>query len=548
MAPTENLLERCHNLKSAHAEYLAAKNAHDSFLIVKQTNVGSGAKSLNDIRISLAKVLDEKASYYRSLPPCQSLQCREHPKPRPVMLSPGQDRRQAKGSNVSKRRLTPSSDDEQSPAHKFITIEDPQSDDSPTEDDIDMDKINSEYELDDPIPSGPQAPFQKPPKRHVARTKPAPLPKTNSKPPARQNRYQPLADLAQQEPDTPSNQRDSIPSIMVDIIGHVKETCERITALVQNEPDFRINGERIMVTFKTVDDYRQGTKAMREKDIGFYTTNTTKSKPIKVVMKGLPLDYNSQELKDQLIEKEFPVERVVQLRRFKDGRPLPMFQITLSQAPGIDKIYEITKFDYLTVSVEKFARTGRVNQCYRCQSFFHSSQNCDFKPRCVKCGKDHESKDCTKTPDETPTCANCNGPHPASYRGCPKFPKWDKRSLASGRQGSSRPLPGNENRPTFSSRRHNWGAPSSAHLSQNRIQTPDTRECQQQNVTPPIPSPNLTGLDLAALIKSNADMVKELARLNELISEMRKDMETLRRERDQALNQVAINQHHNASA
>ncbi|GIX98308.1 hypothetical protein CEXT_362771 [Caerostris extrusa] len=23
---------------------------------------------------------------------------------------------------------------------------------------------------------------------------------------------------------------------------------------------------------------------------------------------------------------------------------------------------------------------------------------------------------------ENPVCANCKGPHPASYRGCPKFP------------------------------------------------------------------------------------------------------------------------------
>lgn len=123
----------------------------------------------------------------------------------------------------------------------------------------------------------------------------------------------------------------------------------------------------------------------------------------------------------------FNVERVAQLRRFKDGYPLPMFQVQITQGPNMDEIYTLTRFQYLTVSVEKFEKTGRVNQCFKCQSFFHSSQNCHFKPRCVKCGLDHESRTCTKDRNTPPTCANCNGQHPASYRGCPKFPKWDKR-------------------------------------------------------------------------------------------------------------------------
>ncbi|GIX68000.1 hypothetical protein CEXT_299581 [Caerostris extrusa] len=56
-----------------------------------------------------------------------------------------------------------------------------------------------------------------------------------------------------------------------------------------------------------------------------------------------------------------------------------------------------------------------IGQCHRCQLFGHSSINCRLPARCVKCA--HTTK------MENPVFANCKGPHPASYRGCPKFPK-----------------------------------------------------------------------------------------------------------------------------
>jgi hypothetical protein len=40
----------------------------------------------------------------------------------------------------------------------------------------------------------------------------------------------------------------------------------------------------------------------------------------------------------------------------------------------------------------------------------------------VKCGESHESQACQKTRDAAAKCANCGGPHTASYRVCPRFP------------------------------------------------------------------------------------------------------------------------------
>ncbi|GFY74216.1 nucleic-acid-binding protein from transposon X-element [Trichonephila inaurata madagascariensis] len=62
-------------------------------------------------------------------------------------------------------------------------------------------------------------------------------------------------------------------------------------------------------------------------------------------------------------------------------------------------------------------------QCYRCQEFYHNSRFCDRAPRCLKCSGSHLTSDCTKSNKAPAKCANCSGPHPANYSGCPQNPK-----------------------------------------------------------------------------------------------------------------------------
>lgn len=60
------------------------------------------------------------------------------------------------------------------------------------------------------------------------------------------------------------------------------------------------------------------------------------------------------------------------------------------------------------------------SMCEKCQGF-HSSRNCTRTPRCAHCGfrvdEDHQQ------PCQRPEgCANCYGPHPSTYPGCPARP------------------------------------------------------------------------------------------------------------------------------
>ena len=73
--------------------------------------------------------------------------------------------------------------------------------------------------------------------------------------------------------------------------------------------------------------------------------------------------------------------------------------------------------------VEEFRSPVSLQQCWNCQSFGHSAKTCRSKTKCVICGESHHHKGCPNREKKQPKCANCKGPHVASYKGCPAYKK-----------------------------------------------------------------------------------------------------------------------------
>ena len=74
----------------------------------------------------------------------------------------------------------------------------------------------------------------------------------------------------------------------------------------------------------------------------------------------------------------------------------------------------------IVYKVEEFRQPISVRQCFNCQCFGHSAQDCKSKQKCVICGENHSHKGCPKKEAKQPKCAHCSGPHVASYKGCPE--------------------------------------------------------------------------------------------------------------------------------
>ena len=76
---------------------------------------------------------------------------------------------------------------------------------------------------------------------------------------------------------------------------------------------------------------------------------------------------------------------------------------------------------YIAPYIQTASRPISVTQCFNCQSFGHSAKNCRSKQKCLICGESHSHKGCPNKEAKKAKCANCLGPHVASYRGCPEY-------------------------------------------------------------------------------------------------------------------------------
>ncbi|GFT23776.1 retrovirus-related Pol polyprotein from transposon 412 [Trichonephila clavipes] len=89
-----------------------------------------------------------------------------------------------------------------------------------------------------------------------------------------------------------------------------------------------------------------------------------------------------------------------------------------------DENYRVQTLAHLNITVDGYNGRG-VTQCFSCNNFHHNADNCYLKPRCLKCGEEHLTKDCPiKQRLETKFCINCQVyGHMANWYGCPCFPK-----------------------------------------------------------------------------------------------------------------------------
>ncbi|GFX64227.1 probable RNA-directed DNA polymerase from transposon X-element [Trichonephila clavipes] len=136
------------------------------------------------------------------------------------------------------------------------------------------------------------------------------------------------------------------------------------------------------------------------------------NKQLKVVLRGLPTDFNHG----------FKPNHVSLLRNRKTNTNMPLFLVTLPKSPESRGIFNIKNIGFFRVAVEPLNKSTMPPQCYRCQEFFHHSRFCARAPKCLKCSGGHLTSECTKSAKAPAKCANCSGPHPANFSGCPKNP------------------------------------------------------------------------------------------------------------------------------
>nr|XP_042913636.1 uncharacterized protein LOC122273677 [Parasteatoda tepidariorum] len=226
-------------------------------------------------------------------------------------------------------------------------------------------------------------------------------------------------------PNITTNQNNKPPPIMV----QTDIKFDSLLANINMAHDFKVTGKPdrgyLKLFTNTPNEHRTITKYLLNNNINHYIINTKTSKQIKIVIRGLPIDYDLKEINSHLNKLNFFPKDIHQMRYPKgDRRLLPLFLIKLDNSPINKSIIDIKELGFFEVIMEKFKANNLISQCHRCQLWRHTSRQCNMTPKCVKCGDPHLTADCpTKGKISTPKCSNCGGNHPANYRGCPHFPR-----------------------------------------------------------------------------------------------------------------------------
>ncbi|KAH9367461.1 hypothetical protein HPB48_007532 [Haemaphysalis longicornis] len=163
-------------------------------------------------------------------------------------------------------------------------------------------------------------------------------------------------------------------------------------------------------------------------------------------IKDVPIEYSDEDLLEYL--KERGVIAVRRQRTWKvneDGstsmRPLPnvFLQFVRTNLCHIVFLWAL-QCTRLKQYIEPAIR------CYKCQRYGHIARTCRGTLRCKTCSGPHDYKECLTK--RQPKCANCGGPHPASFSRCPRS-KWashlQREKILNGTQDrQQRPLPNYE--------------------------------------------------------------------------------------------------------
>ncbi|GFX61631.1 nucleic-acid-binding protein from transposon X-element [Trichonephila clavipes] len=190
----------------------------------------------------------------------------------------------------------------------------------------------------------------------------------------------------------------------------------------------KLTGEYIKLLTDTDEERRELLHKLDELEFQNFAIKPKAERPIKVVIKGLPRNSNPKDIENDLVELGYTVDKVSQLIGRISKQPLPIFLVSLPRNIFNAKIFELKKVSFMNVTVDGYDGKG-VTQCYSCNRFHHTAENCHITPRCLKCGDAHQTREYEIERFEKPYCINCETyGHMANYSGCPKFPKPRKGS------------------------------------------------------------------------------------------------------------------------
>ncbi|GBO33269.1 Nucleic-acid-binding protein from transposon X-element [Araneus ventricosus] len=225
----------------------------------------------------------------------------------------------------------------------------------------------------------------------------------------------------EQNKNNESEKEMYIPPIIVDQATNTKALLNELNQLTGTPITGRCMGGKLKIFPTTAEAHRAIRRYVDQNKLKAHTYELPEEKQMKIVIRGLPSDFSTQDIDTELKRYGFNPVYIAPLKH-RNFNSNPLFLVILPKTEASKKIYDIYTIDYMRVKVEPLKRRTQPGQCYNCQQYFHSSRQCTRDPVSLKCAGPHATRQCQKQMDTPAKCALCGGDHTANYSGCPKHP------------------------------------------------------------------------------------------------------------------------------
>ncbi|GFT37549.1 uncharacterized protein TNCV_5090131 [Trichonephila clavipes] len=162
-----------------------------------------------------------------------------------------------------------------------------------------------------------------------------------------------------------------------------KNIRDQLKSIYQKFPDItnKSSGEFIKLITNDIEEYHALANFLEEdKDFEFFSLKPKPIKPIKIVIKGLPIFTKTHEIQSDLEEEGFTIENASQLISKKTKTALPFFQVTLPATPiikksSISKLSATCKLKLKVISLEVLPNVLTATISFTRQKTATSSQD-----------------------------------------------------------------------------------------------------------------------------------------------------------------------------
>ncbi|GBP31082.1 Nucleic-acid-binding protein from mobile element jockey [Eumeta japonica] len=200
------------------------------------------------------------------------------------------------------------------------------------------------------------------------------------------------------KPNAPPKIKPPPPIYLLKRANFIKISADCSRLHINYTKAVRVADDNIKIFSPDVETFRRLNKYLIDNKVQHRTYALEEERKHKVVIRGVPDNIPTDDIKSDLTGQGYPVHAVYRIHR-RDGSSTGLVLVVLPKTEEARLISaKLSKVCGLSgIRVEAPHKRGGRGQCHRCQRYGHASANCHVQPRCVKCLVPHWTSECPLT-------------------------------------------------------------------------------------------------------------------------------------------------------